>query len=61
MNSTIRGVEETDAVLLVGTDLRAEAPVLNSRLRRAHISGGAIVANVGTPLDLTFPVQELGP
>jgi len=61
MNSRIAGVEETDAVLLVGSNPRLEAPVLNSRLRRAHISGGAVVANVGSPLDLTFPVNELGP
>jgi len=60
LNSTIFGVEDTDAVLLVGSNPRAEAPVLNARLRRAHISGGAAVANVGSPLDLTFPVQELG-
>jgi len=60
MNSTIFGVEDTDAVLLVGSNPRLEAPVLNSRLRRAHISGGAAVANVGAPLDLTFPVEELG-
>ena len=44
----------------MGSNPRLEAPVLNARLRRAHISGGAVVANIGSPLDLTFPVQELG-
>jgi NADH dehydrogenase/NADH:ubiquinone oxidoreductase subunit G len=39
MNSTIVGVEDTDAVLLVGSNPRKEAPVLNARLRRAHVSG----------------------
>mmetsp|Transcript_1837 Transcript_1837/g.2587 ORF Transcript_1837/g.2587 Transcript_1837/m.2587 type:complete len:707 (+) Transcript_1837:60-2180(+) len=60
LNSTIQGVEDADAVLLVGSNPRIEAPVLNSRLRRTHISGGAPVANIGSPLDLTYPVQELG-
>jgi len=61
MNSTIVGIEDADCVLLVGSNPRVEAPVLNARLRRAHISGGVEVANIGSPLDLTFPTSELGP
>ena len=34
--------------------------MLNARLRRAHVSGGAVVANIGAPLELSFPVEELG-
>jgi NADH-quinone oxidoreductase subunit G len=44
----------------VGSNPRKEAPVLNARLRRAHVSGGAVVANIGAPLELSFPVEELG-
>lgn len=60
MNSSIVGIEDADAILLVGTNPRVEAPVLNARLRRACLSAGATVANVGSPLNLTFPVEELG-
>lgn len=38
-NSNIVGVEDADLVLLVGSDPRAEAPVLNARLRRATVAG----------------------
>lgn len=38
-NSNIVGVEDADLVLLVGSDPRAEAPVLNARLRRANVAG----------------------
>jgi len=59
-NSNIVGVEDADLVLLVGTDPRAEAPVLNARLRRANVAGGTHVASIGPHQDLTYPVESLG-
>mmetsp|Transcript_41727 Transcript_41727/g.102782 ORF Transcript_41727/g.102782 Transcript_41727/m.102782 type:complete len:718 (-) Transcript_41727:199-2352(-) len=59
-NSNIVGVEDADLVLLVGSDPRSEAPVLNARLRRANIAGGTHVASVGPHQDLTYPVQSIG-
>ncbi len=38
-NSTIAGIEAADAVLLVGTNPRLEAPVLNARFRKMWLSG----------------------
>ncbi|MFM8374836.1 MAG: NADH-quinone oxidoreductase subunit NuoG, partial [Phenylobacterium sp.] len=38
-NTTIAGLEEADAILLVGTNPRLEAPVLNARLRRRWLAG----------------------
>ena len=52
-NSNIVGVEDADVVLLIGTDPRVEAPVLNARLRRANVAGGAHVASIGPHGDLT--------
>jgi len=59
-NTTIAGVEEADFCLLVGTNPRAEASLLNARLRKRYLQGGFTVANVGPQLDLTFPIEELG-
>jgi NADH-quinone oxidoreductase subunit G len=59
-NTTITGVEAADALLLIGSNPRWEAPVLNARLRKTWIASGIKVANIGTPADLTYPVEELG-
>ena len=59
-NSNLVGVEDADYVLLIGTNPRTEAPVLNVRLRRAVIAGGATVASVGPKADLSYPSQHLG-
>ncbi|GIX14855.1 MAG: NADH-quinone oxidoreductase [Paracoccaceae bacterium] len=55
-------IEDIDAarwVLLIGTNPRAEAPVLNARIRKAWLAG-ADVQRVGRPADLTYPVEDLG-
>jgi NADH-quinone oxidoreductase subunit G len=59
-NSTILGVEAADAILLVGTNPRWEAPVLNARIRKAWLASGLKVANIGPAVDLTYPVEQLG-
>ena len=59
-NSNLVGVEDADYVLLIGTNPRTEAPVLNVRLRRAVIAGGATVASVGPNADLSYPSEHLG-
>jgi len=58
-NSTIAGIEEAPAVLLVGTNPRWEAPLVNTRLRKVVKAGGRIF-RIGAPVDLTYPVTELG-
>jgi NADH-quinone oxidoreductase subunit G len=59
-NSTIAGIETADLILLVGTDPRKEAAVLNTRLRRAVRKGGAQVVNLGPAADLAYKVEQLG-
>lgn len=59
-NSTISGVDEADAILLVGTNPRHEAPVLNARIRRRYLTGQAKVALIGPEVDLTYRYQHLG-
>jgi NADH-quinone oxidoreductase subunit G len=59
-NTTIAGIEEADLCLLIGTNPRFEAPLVNARLRKRHLQGGFGVAAIGLALDLTFPVENLG-
>ena len=60
MNSTIAGVEEADYLLLVGANPRLEAPVLNTRIRKAARHFGLKVGNIGNAEDLTYRVAEYG-
>src|SRR5580765_3730514 len=59
-NTTFQGVEAADALLLIGTNPRWEAPVLNARIRKTWLNGNLKIANVGAPYALTYPVQQLG-
>jgi len=60
-NTTIAGIEEADACLLVGTNPRAEAPLVNARLRKRYRMGGFRVAALGAAAELGYPVDDLGP
>ncbi|MGB8840260.1 MAG: NADH-quinone oxidoreductase subunit NuoG [Aliidongia sp.] len=59
-NTTIAGIEQADVCLLIGTNPRWEAPLINARLRKRYLQGGFKVFNIGPKLDLTFPVTQLG-
>jgi len=59
MNSTISGIDQADAILLIGSNPRIEAPVLNARIRKATYED-VPVGVVGVPLDLTFPTEHVG-
>ncbi|MFT8563352.1 MAG: NADH-quinone oxidoreductase subunit NuoG [Acetobacter orientalis] len=63
-NSDIAGLDDADALLLIGTNPRHEAPVLNARIRKQYLHNGRgafPVASIGnTPVDLTYPVEVLG-
>jgi NADH-quinone oxidoreductase subunit G len=56
----VQGIEDADAVLLVGTNPRREAPVLNARIRKRWRMGPLPVGSIGEPADLTYDVQMLG-
>jgi len=60
MNSTIAGIEEADALLLVGTNTRVEAPLVNARIRKMVRHADLPVAVVGPAADLTFVYEHLG-
>jgi len=58
-NPTIAGVEDADAILLIGSNLRWEAPLINTRVRKA-IKKGAKVFAIGPEVDLTYKLEWLG-
>jgi len=60
MNTGIAALEQADVVLMIGTNPRHEAPLVNTRLRKAYLAHGAQMFNVGQAFDLTFPVTQLG-
>jgi NADH-quinone oxidoreductase subunit G len=58
-NSTIMGIDEADAILLVGVNPRREAAVLNARIRKAWLRM-VPVSLLGERVDLTYDYKYLG-
>ena len=59
-NAGIHGIDAADAILLIGSNPRAEAPVLNARIRKRYLHGHCAIASIGPAADLTYPVERLG-
>ncbi len=59
-NSGIAGIESADALLLIGTNPRWEAAVLNARIRKRHLMGKFPIALIGEARDLGYPYEHLG-
>ena len=58
--ATIAAIDEADHILLVGTDPRKEAPILNARIRKRWLRGGCTVSVIGPRAELTYPYEYLG-
>ena len=58
-NSTINGIEETDFILLIGTNPRFEATMLNARIRKAYLRNNTKIISLNDSGDLTYPYQSL--
>jgi NADH-quinone oxidoreductase subunit G len=59
-NATIAGIDEADVILLVGTNPRIEAAVLNGRIHKRYRQGGLKVGLLGEQVPLTYPYEYLG-
>ncbi|WP_375261437.1 NADH-quinone oxidoreductase subunit NuoG [Palleronia sp.] len=57
--TSIEAIEDSRRVLIIGTNPRVEAPVLNARIRKAWLHG-ADVAVIGEGVDLTYEYAHLG-
>ncbi len=58
-NSTINGIEDSDLILLIGTNPRFEATMLNARIRKAYLNNNTQVISLNDIGDLTYPYQRL--
>lgn len=58
-NTTISGIENADAILIVGSNPRWEAPLVNARLRKAWLKG-AKIAYIGEEIKLNYNAAHLG-
>ncbi|MBF0128354.1 MAG: NADH-quinone oxidoreductase subunit G, partial [Alphaproteobacteria bacterium] len=59
-NSTIAGIDEADVLLIVGSNPRWEAAVLNARIRKRYLTGKLKIAVVGPRINLTYRYEHLG-
>ncbi|WP_374546418.1 NADH-quinone oxidoreductase subunit NuoG [Rhodoblastus sp.] len=59
-NAKVEGIDHADALLIIGSNPRWEAPVLNARIRRRWRNGNFPIAVIGEQLDLTYPYTYLG-
>ena len=59
-NSRFTGIEESDALLIVGSNPRIEAAVLNARIRKRYLAGNYKIALIGAKQDLSYPYDHIG-
>ena len=59
-NSTLAGIDQADVLMIIGSNPRLEAPVLNARIRRRWLSGKLLVGVIGEQADLGYDYNYLG-
>ena len=59
-NPTIAGIEQADGLLIIGSNPRREAPVLNARIRKRWRAGNFRIGLIGEKADLTYKYDYLG-
>jgi len=59
-NSSINGIEDSDFILLIGTNPRLEATILNARIRKSYLKNKMNIFSIGDPGDLTYPYKVIG-
>ena len=58
-NSSINGIEKADIILLIGTNPRFEATMLNARIRKAYVNNNTKIVSLNNIGDLTYEYQSL--
>ena len=59
-NSSIAGIEDSDLILLIGTNPRYEATILNARIRKTFVQKKVPIFSIGDPGDLTYNYKIIG-
>ena len=58
-NSTINGIEDSDLIILIGTNPRYEATILNARIRKAYLNNNTKIISLNDVGDLTYAYEFL--
>ena len=58
-NSSINGIEDSDLILLIGTNPRFEATILNTRIRKSYLNNSTKIISLNDVGDLTYPYEAL--
>jgi len=59
-NSSIAGIEDADLILLIGTNPRHEASILNARIRKTYVQKKIPIFSIGNPGELTYEYEIIG-
>lgn len=59
LNTPLRDIEEADQILLIGTNPRYEAPLLNTRIRKGYVHNETEVSLIGPKVDLSYKYQVI--
>jgi NADH-quinone oxidoreductase subunit G len=59
-NTTINGIEESDLIILIGSNPRLEATMLNARIRKAYVKNNVPIYSIGEVDNLTYPHKNIG-
>ncbi len=59
-NPTVAGIDEADAIMIIGSNPRKESPVLNARIRKRWLKGNLLLGVIGEKADLTYDYNYLG-
>lgn len=60
LNSGIAGIEDATSLLIIGSNPRREAPIVNARIRKRWLRGDFKVSLIGEKVDLTYAYDHLG-
>jgi NADH-quinone oxidoreductase subunit G len=59
-NSSISGIDSADLILLIGSNPRLEATIINSRIRKNFVNKKTEIFSIGNPGDQTYKINYLG-
>ncbi|MDC3143772.1 NADH-quinone oxidoreductase subunit NuoG [Pelagibacteraceae bacterium] len=59
-NTKIADIEKSDCILIIGSNIRQEAPIINARIRKQKISTNLPIGVIGAKFDLTYEYEHLG-
>jgi len=59
-NTSIKGIEESDLILLIGSNPRHEATMINARIRKAYSQNRTQIYSIGNPGELTYKYEVIG-